>query len=97
MELSRQEYWGGSPFPPLGDLPDPGIELMSPVSPALQAIPYRLSHQRGSNTPGGPAKQQRVVGFHEPLVARMEMGAESTSVSWSPRRKRALPLRAGGL
>ena len=24
-------------FPPLGDLPDPGIERMSPVSPALQA------------------------------------------------------------
>ena len=37
MELSRQEYWGGSPFPPLGDLPDLGIELMCPVSPALQA------------------------------------------------------------
>ena len=26
MELSRQEYWRGLPFPPPGDLPDPGIE-----------------------------------------------------------------------
>ena len=34
MELSRQGYWGGLPFPSLGDLPDPGIE---PRSPALQA------------------------------------------------------------
>ena len=32
MGFSRQEYWGGVPLPPLGDLPDPGIE---PVSPAL--------------------------------------------------------------
>ena len=23
----RQEYWSGLPFPPPGDLPDPGIEL----------------------------------------------------------------------
>ena len=34
MEFSRQEYWSGYPFPSLGDLPDPGIEL---GSPALQA------------------------------------------------------------
>ena len=26
MEFSRQEYWTGLPFPPPGDLPDPGIE-----------------------------------------------------------------------
>ena len=30
--FSRQEYWSGLPCPPPGDLPDPGIE---PVSPAL--------------------------------------------------------------
>ena len=33
----RQEYWSGSPFPPLGALPNPGTELAFPVSPALQA------------------------------------------------------------
>ena len=33
--FSRQEYWSGSPFPPPGALPDPGIEPMSTVSPAL--------------------------------------------------------------
>ena len=31
----RQEYWSGLPFPSLGCLPDPGIEL---VSPALAAV-----------------------------------------------------------
>jgi len=30
--FSRQEYWSGLPFPPPGDLPNPGIK---PVSPAL--------------------------------------------------------------
>ena len=33
MGFSRQEYWSGLPFPPPGDLPNPGIE---PRSPALQ-------------------------------------------------------------
>ena len=36
MEFSRQEYWSGLPFPTPGDLPDPGIEPVSPMSPALQ-------------------------------------------------------------
>ena len=35
MEFSRQEYWIGLPFPSPGDLPDPGIEPTSPVSPVL--------------------------------------------------------------
>ena len=26
MEFPRQEYWNGLPFPPPGDLPDPGIK-----------------------------------------------------------------------
>ena len=29
--FSRQEYWSGLPFPFPGDLPDPGIEPMSPA------------------------------------------------------------------
>ena len=35
MGFSRQEYWSGLPCPPAGDLPDPGIELVSLLSPAL--------------------------------------------------------------
>ena len=34
MEFSREEYWSGLPFPSPGDLPDPGIKLVSPLSPA---------------------------------------------------------------
>ena len=33
--FSRQEYWSGMPCPPPGDLPDPGIEPASLMSPAL--------------------------------------------------------------
>ena len=35
MGFFKQEYWTGLPFPPPGDLPKPGIETTSPVSPAL--------------------------------------------------------------
>ena len=35
MGFSRQEYWSGLPFPPPGDLSDPGIEPASLASPAL--------------------------------------------------------------
>ena len=49
MGFSRQEYWSGQPFPSPGDLPDPGIETMSP---ALQADFLPLSHQ--GSPPSGP-------------------------------------------
>ena len=37
MGFPRQEYWNDLTFSPPGDLPYPGIEPMSPASPALQA------------------------------------------------------------
>ena len=37
----RQEYWSGLPFPPPGDLPNPGIK---PLSPALLVDSLPLSH-----------------------------------------------------
>ena len=42
MEFSRQEHWSGLPFPPPGNLPDPGIKLASP--PAFQVDSLHLSH-----------------------------------------------------
>ena len=35
MRFSWQEYWGGLPCPPAGDLPNPGIEPISLRSPEL--------------------------------------------------------------
>ena len=31
MGFSRQEYWSGLPSPSPGDLPDPGMEPLSPI------------------------------------------------------------------
>ena len=42
MEISRQEYWSGLPFPAPGDLPDSGVKL---ESPALQADSLPLSYR----------------------------------------------------
>ena len=46
VELSRQEYWGGLPFPTLIDPPDPGIETESPT----------LQDSLMSEPPGKPYK-----------------------------------------
>ena len=35
MKFSQQEYWSGLTFPSPGDIPDPGIEPTSLMSPAL--------------------------------------------------------------
>ena len=46
--FSQQGYWSGLPFPPPGDLPDPGIESTSLVFPyiALQFYIYICSGGR---------------------------------------------------
>ena len=49
MGFPGQEFWSGLLFPSSGDLPDPGIE---PVSPALQA------DSLPAEPPGMPSKKQ---------------------------------------
>ena len=49
MGFSRQESWGGLPFPTPGDLPNPGIE---PGSPALRADALT------SEPPGKPYRER---------------------------------------
>ena len=46
MGFSRQECWNGFPFPSPGDLPDSGIES---ISPALEVDSLLLSHLRRPN------------------------------------------------
>ena len=55
MGFSRQEYWSGLPFPSPGDLPDPGIE---PMSPALQADALT------SEPPGNKPELAELCVFH---------------------------------
>ena len=42
--IFNQEHRSGLPLPPPGDLPDSGIEPVSPLSSALQADSLVLSH-----------------------------------------------------
>ena len=46
MGFSRQKYWSELPFPIPGDLPNPGIQSVSLVSPAL-AGRFFTSEPRG--------------------------------------------------
>ena len=46
MEFSRQEYWSGLPFPTPGKFPDPGIEPMSLMYPALAGRFFTTSAPR---------------------------------------------------
>ena len=41
--FSRQEYWSALPFPSPGDLPDPGTEPTSLMSPALAGGFFTIS------------------------------------------------------
>ena len=38
MGFSKQESWSKLPFPPPGDLPNPGIKPASPAAPALVGL-----------------------------------------------------------
>ena len=67
MGFSRQEYWNGSPCPPPGDLPNPGIESEFPAlqAAALPSEPpgkpqyqmKRLTKNQSQNTQAAPAAQ----------------------------------------
>ena len=50
LGFSRQEYWSGLPFPPPGDLPDPGIKSNkqdSPVTQKLKLLDWKLKELLG--------------------------------------------------
>ena len=47
MEFSRQEYWSRLPFPSPEDLPDPGIEPASLMSPAGRSLTTSATWYKG--------------------------------------------------
>ena len=48
MAFSRQEYWSGLPFPPLSDLPNPGVEPSSHYVSCIGRQVLYHSHHLGS-------------------------------------------------
>ena len=97
MEFSRQEYWSGLPFPPQGDLPNPGIELRSP---ALQRDFLPLEPQ-GKPTSSGSTEINTLMSlcFHLPAYCCCLISAQPSP---KPRSRESLgdaalkgqPLRA---
>ena len=65
MGFSREEYWSGLPCPPLGALPDPGME---PMSPALEADFYHLKHQGW--------RDKEIQGLHRRTKGMTSLGTE---------------------
>ena len=59
MGFSRQDYWNGLPCPPPGDLPDLGIES---VSPGLQADSLL------SEPPGKPPYRNYALAIFHSLI-----------------------------
>ena len=58
VEFSKQEYWSGFPCPPPGDLPDPGIEPASLMSPALAGRFFPISATHLGSSPLVPISFQ---------------------------------------
>ena len=58
VEFSKQEYWSGFPCPPPGDLPDPGMEPASLMSPALAGRFFPISATHLGSSPQVPISFQ---------------------------------------
>ena len=58
MGFPREDYWSGLPFPSPGNIPDPGMEPASPVSPALAGEFFT------TEIPGKPRIKQQKRYFH---------------------------------
>ena len=85
--FSRQEYWSGLLCPPPGDLPDPGIEPRSLMSPTLQA------DSLPSEPPGKPTRMFIVALF---MIAKWftcpadEQTKPSIPIGWNIQLRRAI-------
>ena len=100
--ICKREYWGGLPFPPPGDLPNPGIESESLESPALagsgslppppgrcQLHPSNPDNPGLLNVPGGPLLQSSL----EAEGTEREISANRTPGPKSPNPCRSQPWR----
>ena len=70
LELSKQEYWSGLPFPSPGNLPDPGIEPRSPTlqADALPHLSYQGSPGKHTNEQNSKTLTEKYTKLHESYV-----------------------------
>ena len=83
--FSEEEYWSGLPFPPSGDLPNPGIK---PRSPALQAdsFPPKPPEKPKNTGVGSLSLLQRIFPTQELSQGLLHLQADSlpTELSGKP-------------
>ena len=75
MGFSRQEYWSGLPFPPLGDLPGPGIKPASSVPPA--SISWFFTTE--------PSGKPKILHSRSPITPNLEScqkSKDNVCLSW---------------
>ena len=97
----RQGYWGGLPFSSPGDLPDPGIDL---VSLALQADSSPLGHLGSPFYDIDLAKNSFVTAYrkaqmnflanpiHKFIVVQSQVVSDSCQPPWTAARQASLSL-----
>ena len=79
MGFSRQKYWSGLPWPPPGDLPDPGIDSYLPVSPAVQTGSLPTEPPREPNRLGSHGVERPAVDRAAPTKKGLDpQNSEST-------------------
>ena len=75
-----QEYWSGLPYPPPGDLPDPGIKPASLRSPAL------IGRFLTTGPPGKPFLSIGFINMFRPnlLFMKVRFYCDMHSLVWGP-------------
>ena len=79
MGFPRHEYWNGLPFPPPGDLPDPGIEPASLAPPASAGGCFTMCHQ------GSPTLGNSGASSEPPTLLYLEATSQVKAILWALR------------
>ena len=69
MGFSRQEYWSRLPCPPSGDLPKPGIEPASLISPVLAGGFFTTSTTWEAPPPPSCSRKQLFSSYPSPVLS----------------------------
>ena len=73
MGFSRQEYWSGLPYPPPGDLPNPGIEPTSlHVSYIDRQVLYQGLSAFPSKTISSKHREVKILAGHVLILSSLE-------------------------
>ena len=101
MGFSKQDYWGGLPCPPPGDLPDPGIELRSPASQAGSS-PSEPPETPGPQSREGVGKKSLPISptscgkTRSQLVRMLTVAPSSRVSSWGWEHMEEIQLGSAG-